>query len=298
MAVVVLSAAALAWACSPQAAIGLSSGNGRVGERTTVTGSGFTAAETEIHWNSLSGPVIGSATGRSFTVEVTIPEAAPDVYYIVAVNAEGRASAPVEVVASSSADTPAEPGAGPGESPGAAPGGTTAPSGKSKGGSARGDSESNSRSRSDSGRANDGGPAPGTRTRAGTDRGRHGTALQSEGGPSPAAGTDSGTVTTGSGQRVFAGSVKPDRGSGPRAAKDPRTGSPSQASAAGDLWGGFASAREPSLTAPDGGALPDDAPGSQFAVGTGILGLGLVGLFGGFLVAAMRRRRVAGSNSM
>lgn len=104
-----LGGASLAWACTAQAYITLSTRSGEAGSRITVTGERFAPGPVEIRWDSPSGPVIGEARGPSFSVRVQTPSnAAPDVYHITAVGytaagsaVAGKASAPFEVLADS-----------------------------------------------------------------------------------------------------------------------------------------------------------------------------------------------------
>jgi hypothetical protein len=70
---------------------------------------------------------------------------------------------------------------------------------------------------------------------------------------------------------------------------------PSQSTAAGDLWSGFASGPNSSLL--PGGAT-DPAPsasgsGPRLALGMALLGAGLTALLAGFAVAGLRRRRAS-----
>ena len=69
---------------------------------------------------------------------------------------------------------------------------------------------------------------------------------------------------------------------------------PSARSATGDLWSGFAPGQRSSLVPKATDRLePPDRPGSQFTVGAGVLGLGVLALLAGFGVAELRRRRRA-----
>ena len=67
---------------------------------------------------------------------------------------------------------------------------------------------------------------------------------------------------------------------------------PSPASATGNLWSGFAPEKSSSLSAAGPAAMPQDSGASSQVLGMAILGLGLTGLLGGALVAAVRRQRV------
>lgn len=89
------------------------------------------------------------------------------------------------------------------------------------------------------------------------------------------------------GHRVFASSVPP------------RTAAaPSARSATGDLWSGFgAPARSPVSAAQASSSGQGGGVGAQVLAGVVILGLGLVGLFGGVLVTLARRRRATAGSS-
>lgn len=89
---VALTAFSVAWACSPGGGISVEPGGGPAGSTVVVSGSGFetTAAggngPVQIRWNSMSGPVLATANGPDFSVNVGIPETAQSrTYYVVAV---------------------------------------------------------------------------------------------------------------------------------------------------------------------------------------------------------------------
>lgn len=93
-------------------------------------------------------------------------------------------------------------------------------------------------------------------------------------------------VTSQRGHAVFASSVA--KKSGAHAA------SPSTRSAAGDVWSGIGSGNaSPSVSAAS--AFSSGPGGGSGGIGAGmaILGIGVIGVFGTFLVAAARRRRAA-----
>src|SRR4051794_7645607 len=70
-----LGVAALAWACTPQAYISLSPSSGPPGTVVTVTGSRFVAdGRVELRLNSVDSAPVATATGPSFSVQVTIPQ--------------------------------------------------------------------------------------------------------------------------------------------------------------------------------------------------------------------------------
>lgn len=102
---ILLASASLAWACVPRGAVAVSPGSGPSGTTLTVDGSGFPDREkVDIRWDSSTGAKLGEATGPDFSVQVTIPSAAPGVHYVkVATTGEhathSEAAAPFEVTA-------------------------------------------------------------------------------------------------------------------------------------------------------------------------------------------------------
>lgn len=103
----VLGAISYAWACTPSAATTLSAPSGAAEERVTMNGTAFhKGVPVEIRWNSVSGPVLATATGPDFSLPVTIPaDAKPDAYYLFAVqhddrgNVIGRGASTFDVIA-------------------------------------------------------------------------------------------------------------------------------------------------------------------------------------------------------
>lgn len=96
------SAAAFEVLPSPQ--LSLRSQSGLAGRPVTVDGSDFAAeGPVELHWDSEAGPLLGTATGPTFSTEITIPEASPGGYAVHAVgydeegNPVGRDSSRFEV---------------------------------------------------------------------------------------------------------------------------------------------------------------------------------------------------------
>src|SRR3954453_18528554 len=89
-------AAGLAFACSPQANIGLGGvTSGLDGSQVGVSGGSFPAGgRVELRWGSAAGPLLATATGPGFSTGVTIPQADPGVYAIKAVgfNADGSSA--------------------------------------------------------------------------------------------------------------------------------------------------------------------------------------------------------------
>ncbi len=57
--------------------------SGPAGGSVTVEGVGFDAGAAEVRWNGAGGPVLGTASGPNFSVEVTIPDVAPGLYAVV-----------------------------------------------------------------------------------------------------------------------------------------------------------------------------------------------------------------------
>jgi len=101
-----LSLAGAAWACTATTFITAGPHIGAPGTLVRVDGSPFGNGPVEIRWNSATGPVLGTATGPSFSASVNIPAGfAPDIYYLVAVQhtdngqISAKASAPFELIA-------------------------------------------------------------------------------------------------------------------------------------------------------------------------------------------------------
>ena len=99
---IVLGASSYAFACSASAYLGpLSPNAGPRGTEVTVTGSSWAASSSrstdsnasvgpvEIRWGSESGPILGTANGPEFSVNVVIPDAAPAYYVITGVARRG-----------------------------------------------------------------------------------------------------------------------------------------------------------------------------------------------------------------
>ncbi len=73
--------AGLAWACTPQARIKLSTASvSTEGTTITVTGTQFVPAPVEIRLDT--GAKLATVTGPSFVVDVKIPKAAPGTYFL------------------------------------------------------------------------------------------------------------------------------------------------------------------------------------------------------------------------
>lgn len=95
---------AVAWACSVQTELGLAFNRGAARSQVEVRGTAFSPGAVELHWNTVSGPVLAAVSGPRFDTTVTVPDAAPNVYYLVAVqNSSGglvtKAAAAFEVTA-------------------------------------------------------------------------------------------------------------------------------------------------------------------------------------------------------
>lgn len=112
-----LAIASVAWACTSQAGIAANPTSGVAGENVAVSGDGFAEGPVGIHWNTASGPVLGTSEGSAFSISIHLPDdASPDVYYLVAVGSDGgQASTPFEVKRSpstaSASSAPASSGA-------------------------------------------------------------------------------------------------------------------------------------------------------------------------------------------
>ena len=278
-----LAGAALAWACTPQAGIYTNTTVGPPGTSVTVTGSVFEeGGPVEIYWNG-GGAMLARATGPSFSVAVTIPNAPPDTYTIYAV---GRsANGAVAGRASTSFTIPGAPEPAP--TPGAAPPperGVSSPSSGTTTGRERARSGSTAR-----------GATGGKGARA------RGESRTSAGAPA-GAGTSQGVTTLPSGTTVFADSVTSTGAAAKAAAgrgRQSERGSArsraaaSQRSAAGDLWAGFGSDKARGLLA--GSTAPPEASGSVPTLAAALLALGALSVLAGLGVAGTRRRRRAAS---
>lgn len=92
-----------AWACTYQPQMfTLNAQSGPRGAQVTATGQGVTrGGPVELRWNSLRGPLLAEAAADdsgSFSLVATIPDAVPDIYYVVAaVGDEGIARAAFQV---------------------------------------------------------------------------------------------------------------------------------------------------------------------------------------------------------
>lgn len=81
-----------AWACVPQPLVTVRpASSGPAGTEVTVEGLAVNGA-LEIRWNSVDGPRLATATGPSFSVQVTIPEAPPGLYSVIVLERKPDAS--------------------------------------------------------------------------------------------------------------------------------------------------------------------------------------------------------------
>jgi hypothetical protein len=298
-------AVGLAYACTPQANIHTDT-SGVAGTRVLVSGDEFApAGRVDIHWGSTTGPVLATATGPSFRTSVTIPEAPPGVYTIVAlgldaanaVAGEGRQAFEVigaEPAASPSssapagdagaAATPSTQAAEPAAAAGAQPSVSPPPDGVT--GKTRTPSTSRTPVR---------GASPSKSTAP--SRPAHTPAAQPRAGARATAASPVSSnppvVRAQDGRAVFGGSVAPlaarRSAHAGRSAKEPATASPQRPRPAAQP----SVARSPSLSpsAADPRMAQPSSPGSTLMLGIGLLGVGMVALFAGALVAGVRRRR-------
>lgn len=99
---VVIGLASVAWACTPQPTLTAPTTATAPGERVTVSGEVVQPGPVRVVWGSSEGTVLASSTpeGRSFSLDVTVPQVDPGVYYLLLVPSEGPvARAAIEVAA-------------------------------------------------------------------------------------------------------------------------------------------------------------------------------------------------------
>jgi hypothetical protein len=266
----VLAAVGVAWACTPAARLApLSPRSGPVGTLVTVHGEAFNdGVPVEIRWNSVRGPLMATVTPPrgAFSVEVTIPEAPPRVYAIYAVQQStadrvgGKGQEAFEVTAPARADerTPE--------------GGASSPEGNAAPGPATASDPEPARADRPPAPARPAATAPGSRAAAAVS-------------PAPANAVTPPPVQALPREESPAAAA-------PQPAAEPAP-APPVGSVSGDLWAGFASGSQPSLTGPSlVGPPPSTSDGRGLALGVGLLGVGLVSLFAGVMLAEGRRRRV------
>lgn len=316
-------AVSLAWACTPISEMDQPApGAGPAGTHVTINARSYNLAmgpektTATIYLDTIGGQVLGTArVNGSVTKTVTIPQATSGgVHYLVAVferdngTTQGKASQPFTVTVPGAAGGEA-PGDGAAEdSPGAVqvPAGNGAPAPQATP-TPNGQPGAQVPTRSEVGKPQAGGRAP---LQSGPGTGRR--AIERPGSGDPiadrGAGRGGGAVdggATGSNGKVFAGSAAAGESTGQASAAAGRTGareasgagpstatSSTEGSAAGDLWSGFDSADRGSLVVGAGDVgQSGDATGSAFSLGIGFLALGLIALFGGLSLVAVRRRR-------
>jgi hypothetical protein len=297
--------AGVAWACSPGAESSGTPGKGPAGTQVQLEGKGFPAGQiVRIKW-AAGGEERYLTSARPdaqgvFVKSVAVPADASDGEAVfLTVPADPQYTQRVSFVVGPQR-TPAPPGQpGPGGSDPAQPGPGARPdlAPPGSGGGAPGPEVVRDRT---NGRPGPRSPGPrGDRSPRNGGSPRNGASPPAPNrGTAPAdAAAPAGRTSTG--EPAFTGSVGP--GNKPTAVAPDRaitaTGSgevpqPSEATANGDLWGGFGSgSNRPSLSDVAG---PADSPGSALTVGIALLALSILGLVATFAVAELRRRRVLG----
>lgn len=85
LALVFLASAGVAWACVPQAKLVTvhPRSSGPPGTEVTVSVLGFDPGRSEIRWNAVDGPLLGSANGPDFSASVAIPAVADGLYHLI-----------------------------------------------------------------------------------------------------------------------------------------------------------------------------------------------------------------------
>jgi len=106
----VMVSASIAWACTAQFYLNQVTPSAAPARATvSLTGSSQVQAPVEIRWNTATGPRVDTATtgsAASFSSQITVPDVAPGVYYLVVVSSGQKlASAPLQVT-DPSANTP------------------------------------------------------------------------------------------------------------------------------------------------------------------------------------------------
>lgn len=303
IAVAVVVATSLAWACSPSAYVEVNPATGPVGSTVTVTGNAFNSGPVEIRWNAISGRSLGTAAGPGFSVGVKIPEAKPGGHVIVVVQyvnglIVGRSQAAFEVASTEASGTTAS--------------GDGATSRSASGGSRTG-STANSGTATVPADSGTGTEAEASPVASATPGATTSSGLAGESAPAAATAESTGGTraapqgTSSTGRQGAANSNSTVSGAGPASlapsspapvddkVPNERSGgaasAPSARTATADLWGGFAGGDSP--VAGPGLVGPDAASGSgdSAAIGVGLLSLGLIALGSGFGIAETRRRR-------
>ena len=255
VALALVLATAVAYACTPTAFISCDKPSYRPGEAVTVSGRLFdpkSARPAEARFGA-RGPVVGRAPiaeDGTWTVVFTLPRDIRPGTYLVYVEARDENDQVVKVASNTLTVTgPARPGAGAGKPA-----------------------------------AGHGKPVAG-----GTDPAGGGRSSGARDGPEGASDRAGGSVLA----RSVSPRERPVERQGDSAGASPPTpsGHPSERAAMGDLWSGLRSGADGSLE-PAGrdAASPGDGSGGRLAVGVGLLGLGGVTLLAGLAVADARRR--------
>ena len=100
---VALAGMSVAWACTGQPLMHLATdsvGEVRSHARVEVLANEAVAGPVALRWNALDGPMLASAevkAGQATTLDATIPDAAPGVYYLVLQTSAGVARSAFEV---------------------------------------------------------------------------------------------------------------------------------------------------------------------------------------------------------
>lgn len=297
-------AAGLAWACTPQAQFTrFAPTSGGPGTQVTVTGTNFTDQPVTIHWGSASGPVIGTASGPSFTTTVTVPQAPGDVYAIVAVTIGPSPAQSGQAVGSFTLLTPTQPATGStsASTSGATSGQTATPSPQAGG---RTSATVNGAPATATQRGRTAATVSGANTARPSFPQRQPVATRNSDAPAvvpatpataptQAAARPQGTAA-GTGRSANRGRADAAPASAPATFGAPSVSGATESSATGDLWTGFDPARSAASAASAATAAPQaDAATSPATLGIVLLALGLIGLCGGAAVAETRRRRRA-----
>jgi hypothetical protein len=295
---IVLSIASVAWACSPQCTIELMGPNsGPAGTEVTITGARF-IGPVEIRWGSETGPLLGEAPNyddKGFTVRVTIPQAQPGVYMIVAVTKKKQLSSGKPWSAKQAFEVPgAEPDPSTGGSSSGSAGGDRTATAPTSGGEPAAANGSASTGRTDSAQPVAGGsPAAGRPVPAGT------AAAPS---PAPARRSASGTAAAASERSTPAD--RPASNEEPRADAVAVTPEPAVPATSAPAPSALASIGVPTAwtdsDAPSrtGASLTAPAPraassGSTMALGLGLLALGAASATVATVMALGGRRRLS-----
>lgn len=104
--------AAAAWACLPFPLVSIEpSGSGPAATEITVNGIDFGSGPTEVRWNGLNGPQLGTGEGPEFSTQVKVPDVPAGLYTVVVVVRGGdgevvrKAAAPFQVTGPGSEGT-------------------------------------------------------------------------------------------------------------------------------------------------------------------------------------------------